>query len=77
MKKVMKTLLTHLTRFMAFNAVTLAVLFGLPALAERHPFILLAISLVVLILTVYANHKPAAKPKAARHHRTTIHHKAA
>lgn len=44
----MKTLLTHLTRFAAFTAVTLAILFGLPALAERHPFILLAVSLSVL-----------------------------
>lgn len=33
----MKTLLTHLTRFAAFTAVTLAILFGLPALAERPP----------------------------------------
>ena len=73
----MKTLLTHLIRFAAFNAITLGTLFGLPALAERHPFILLAVSLSVLILTVYANHKPAAKPKAARYHRTTTHHKAA
>ena len=80
----MKTLLTHLTRFVLFNAVLCAVLFGLPALAERHPFILLAVSIAVLILTVYANHKPAAKPKAAKHrtatHRNTSqhrHHKAA
>lgn len=72
----MKTLLTHLIRFTAFNAVTLAVLFGLPALAERHPFILLAVSIAVLILTVYANHKPAANPKAAKH-RTATHRKAA
>ena len=72
----MKTLLTHLTRFAAFNAVTLGILFGLPALAERHPVSLLAISLAVLILTVYATHKPAAKPKAAKR-RTTTRHKAA
>lgn len=68
----MKTLLTHLTRFAAFTAVTLAILFGLPALATRHPFILLA----VLILVVYAIHKPAANPKAAKH-RTATHRKAA
>lgn len=43
----MKTLLTHLTRFAAFTAVTLAILFGLPALAERHPFILLAVSIAI------------------------------
>lgn len=77
MKKVMKTLLTHLIRFAAFNAITLAVLFGLPALAEHHPFALLAGALAVLILIMYATHKPAAKPKAARYHRTTTHHKAA
>lgn len=70
----MKTLLTHLTRFAAFTAVTLAILFGLPALAERHPFILLAVSLSVL--AVYAIHKPAANPKAAKH-RTATHRKAA
>lgn len=72
----MKTLLTHLTRFAAFTAVTLAILFGLPALAERHPFILLAVSIAILILAVYAIHKPAAKPKAAKHH-TATHRKAA
>lgn len=72
----MKTLLTHLTRFAAFNAITLGTLFGLPALAEHHPVSLLAISLAVLILTVYATHKPAAKPKAAKR-RTTTRHKAA
>lgn len=70
----MKTLLTHLARFTAFTAVTLAILFGLPALATRHPFVLLAVSLSVL--AVYAIHKPAAKPKAAKH-RTATHRKAA
>lgn len=75
MKKIMKTLLTHLTRFVLFSAVECAVLFGLPALAEHHPFILLAVSLAVLILTMYATHKPAAKPKAAK--RRTTHRKAA
>lgn len=68
----MKTLLTHLTRFAAFTAVTLAILFGLPALATHHPFILLS----VLILAVYAIHKPVARPKAAKH-RTATHRKAA
>lgn len=72
----MKTLLTHLIRFAAFNAITLGILFGLPALAEHHPVSLLAISLAVLILTMYATHKPAAKPKAAKR-RTTTRHKAA
>lgn len=55
----MKTLLTHLTRFVLFNAVLCAVLFGLPALAERHPFILLAGALAVLILALKASHKAA------------------
>ena len=64
MKKGMKTLLTHLIRFTAFTAVIFAVLFGLPALAERHPFILLAVSFSDLILAVYAIHKPVAKTKA-------------
>lgn len=72
----MKKLTKLLVRFTAFTAVTLIVLFGLPALATRHPFILLAVSLSVLILAVYAIHKPVAKPKAAKH-RTTTHRKAA
>lgn len=55
----MKTLLTHLTRFTAFTAAECAVLFGLPALAERHPFILLAVSIAVLILALKASHKAA------------------
>lgn len=69
----MKTLLTHLTRFTLFSAAECAVLFGLPALAEHHPFILLAVSLSVF---VYAIHKPVANPKAAKH-RTATHRKAA
>ena len=77
----MKTLLTHLTRFAAFNAVTFAVLFGLPALAEHHPFILLVISLAVLILVTIANLKAAKETDRAlqAHRRTTgrTHHKAA
>ncbi len=72
----MKKLAKLLTRFTAFTAVTLTMLFGLPALATRHPFILLAVSLSVLILTVYATHKPMAKPKVAKH-RTATHRKAA
>lgn len=74
----MKTLLTHLIRFAAFNAITLGTLFGLPALAERHPFILLAVSIAVLILVVYTNSK-AAKHRTATHRNTSQHrpHKAA
>lgn len=69
----MKKLTKSLARFTAFTAVTLAILFGLPALAARHPFILLTVSLSVF---VYAIHKPVAKPKAAKH-RTATHRKAA
>lgn len=68
----MKKLTKLLARFTLFSAAECAILFGLPALATRHPFILLAVSLSVLILTVYAIHKPAAKPKAAKH-RTATH----
>ena len=63
----MKKLTKSLTRFTLFSAAACAILFGLPALATRHPFILLAVSLSVLILAVYATHKPVAKPKAAKH----------
>lgn len=77
----MKTLLTHLANFTAFTATEFAVLFGLPALAERHPFILLVISLVVLILVTIANLKAAKETDRAlqAHRRTTgrTHHKAA
>lgn len=72
MKKITKSL----THFTLFSATACAILFGLPALATHHPFILLAVSLFVLILAVYAIHKPAAKPKAAKH-RTATHRKAA
>lgn len=72
MKKITKSL----ARFALFSAAECAILFGLPALATRHPFILLAVSLSVLIQVVYATHKPVAKPKAASH-RTATHRKAA
>lgn len=68
----MKKLTKFLTRFALFSAAECAILFGLPALATHHPFILLS----VLILAVYAIHKPVANPKAAKH-RTTTHRKAA
>ena len=72
----MKNLTKLLARFTLFSAAACAILFGLPALAACHPFILLAVSLSVLILAVYAIHKPAANPKAAKH-RTATHRKAA
>lgn len=75
MKKVMKTILTHLTRFAAFTATECAVLFGLPALAEHHPFILFAVSLSVLILVTIANLKMAKETnKALATHRRTVQH---
>lgn len=46
----MKKLTKLLARFTLFSAAECAILFGLPALATRHPFILLAVSLSVLIL---------------------------
>lgn len=55
----MKKLAKFLTRFTLFSAAACAVLFGLPALAERHPFILLAVSIAVLILALKAGHKAA------------------
>lgn len=69
----MKKLTKFLTRFALFSAAECAILFGLPALATRHPFILLTVSLSVF---VYAIHKPVANPKAAKH-RTATHRKAA
>lgn len=72
----MKKLTKSLTRFTLFSAAACAILFGLPALATRHPFILLAVSFSVLILAVYAIHKPVAKTKATKH-RTATHRKAA
>lgn len=76
LKHIYKRLAVHLTRFALFSATACAILFGLPALATRHPFILLAVSLSVLLLAVYAIHKPVANPKAAKH-RTATHRKAA
>lgn len=72
LKHIFKRLAVHLARFILFSAAECAILFGLPALATRHPFILLAVSLPVM----YAIHKPAANPKAAKHC-TATHRKAA
>lgn len=43
----MKKLTKLLAHFTLFSAAACAILFGLPALATRHPFILLAVSLSV------------------------------
>lgn len=54
----MKNLTKSLTHFTLFSAAACAILFGLPALATRHPFILLAVSLPVLIhLTPSSHHE--------------------
>ena len=75
MKKGMKTLLTNLIRFTAFTAVIFAVLFGLPALAERHPFILLTVSIAILILVTIANFKATKETdRALQAHRRTVQH---
>lgn len=55
MKKITKSL----ARFALFSAAACAILFGLPALAEHHPLILLAVSIAVLILALKASHKAA------------------
>ena len=56
---IMKNLTKSLTHFTLFSAAACAILFGLPALAEHHPFILLAVSIAVLILALKASHKAA------------------
>lgn len=45
----MKKLTKLLARFILFSAAACAILFGLPALATRHPFILLTVSLYSLM----------------------------
>lgn len=55
----MKNLTKSLTHFTLFSAAACAILFGLPALAEHHPFILLAVSIAVLILALKGSHKAA------------------
>lgn len=59
LKHIFKRLAVHLVRFILFSAAACAILFGLPALAERHPFILLAVSIAILILALKASHKAA------------------
>lgn len=71
MKRLAARILSHLANFAAFTAAEFAVLFGLPALAERHPFILLAVSIAILILVIIANFKAAKETDQAlqAHHR--------
>lgn len=66
LKHIYKRLAVHLARFTAFTAVTLAILFGLPALATRHPFILLAVSLPVLIQWLTPKRQSTAPPPTAK-----------
>lgn len=62
----MKKLTKFLARFTLFSAAACAVLFGLPALAIRHPFILLAASLPVLIQWLTPKRQSTVPPPTAR-----------
>lgn len=62
----MKKLTKLLTRFTIFSATACAILFGLPALATRHPFILLAVSLPVLIQWLTPKRQSTAPPPTAK-----------
>lgn len=62
----MKNLTKSLTHFTLFSAAACAILFGLPALATRHPFILLAVSLPVLIQWLTPKRQSTAPPPTAR-----------
>ena len=62
LKHIFKRLAVHLTRFALFSAAACAILFGLPALATRHPFILLAVSLPVLIQWLTPKRQSTAPP---------------
>lgn len=62
----MKKLTKLLARFILFSAAACAILFGLPALATRHPFILLAVSLPVLIQWLTPKRQSTAPPPTAK-----------
>ena len=62
----MKKLTKLLTRFTIFSATACAILFGLPAMATRHPFILLAVSLPVLIQWLTPKRQSTAPPPTAK-----------
>lgn len=71
----MKKLTKFLARFTLFSAAACAILFGLPALATRHPFILLAVSIAILILVTIANFKATKETdRALQAHRRTVQH---
>ena len=63
---LMKNLTKSLTHFTLFSAAACAILFGLPALATRHPFILLAVSLPVLIQWLTPKRQSTAPPPTAK-----------
>ena len=63
---IMKKLTKFLARFTLFSAAACAILFGLPALATRHPFILLAVSLPVLIQWLTPKRQSTAPPPTAK-----------
>lgn len=66
LKHIFKRLAIHLARFALFSAAACAILFGLPALATRHPFILLAVSLSVLIQWLTPKRQSTAPPPTAK-----------
>jgi hypothetical protein len=66
LKHIFKRLAVHLVRFILFSAAECAILFGLPALATRHPFILLAVSLPVLIQWLTPKRQSTAPPPTAK-----------
>ena len=71
----MKKLTKSITRFTLFSAAACAILFGLPALATRHPFILLTVSIAILILVTIANFKATKETdRALQAHRRTVQH---
>ena len=66
LKHIFKRLAIHLARVARFSAAACAILFGLPALATRHPFILLAVSLPVLIQWLTPKRQSTAPPPTAK-----------
>lgn len=70
----MKKLTKFLARFTLFSAAACAILFGLPALATRHPFILLAVSLPVLIQWLTPKRQSTAPPPTAKRPDPESHH---
>lgn len=66
LKHIFKRLAVHLARFTLFSAAECAILFGLPALATHHPFILLAVSLSVLIHSRVCHSQTNSQPQSGK-----------